>query len=221
MMETMKLYRIILADDHILLRDALAKLINNFGEFEVIAKAADGCEVMELIQQGHQADILLMDFNMPKMDGYKTAKLLAKQQPHLKIAILTMYNTEMLLIRLLQAGVYGFLKKDIHPHELHEALLKIAAGEYYYANHNTAKIVSLLRKQENGQTTFEKLLLTDHEIEFLKLCATDMTYVEIAGTMGLKPKFIDHCRQMLFLKLEVNSRVGLAIFAVKNGLISF
>lgn len=220
-METIKLYKIILADDHILLRDALANLINNFKEFEVIAKAADGCEVIELIQEDKQADILLMDLNMPKMDGYETAKLLAKQQPHLKIAILTMYNTEMLLIRLLQVGVYGFLKKDIHPQELHDALLRIAAGEYYYSNHNTAKIVSLLSNQENGQATFEKLLLTDQEIEFLKLCATDMTYVEIAGTMQLKPKFIDHCRQTLFLKLQVNSRVGLAIYAVRNGLISF
>ena len=220
-METIKLYKIILADDHILLRDALANLINNFEEFEVIAKAADGSEVIELIKEGQQADILLMDLNMPKMDGYAVAKLLAKQQPHLKIAILTMYNTEMLLIRLLQAGVYGFLKKDIHPQELHDALLRIATGDYYYSNHNTAKIVSLLRKQENGQTTFEKLLLTDQEIEFLKLCATDMTYVEIAGTMQLKPRFIDHCRQTLFLKLQVNSRVGLVIYAVRNGLISF
>ncbi len=220
-METIKLYKIILADDHILLRDALANLIDNLGEFEVVAKAANGGEVIELIQKGQQADILLMDLNMPKMDGYETAKLLAKQQPHLKIAILTMYNTEILLIRLLQAGVYGFLKKDIHPHELHDALLRIAAGDYYYSNHITAKIVSLLRKQEKGQATFEKLFLTDYEIEFLKLCATDMTYLEIAGILKQKPKYIDNFRQALFLKLKVNSRVGLAIFAIKNGMISF
>jgi DNA-binding NarL/FixJ family response regulator len=219
-METTKPFKIILADDHILLRDALANLINNFEEFEVIAKAADGSEVIELLQKGWHADILLMDLNMPIMDGYETAKLLATQQPHLKIVILTMYNTEVLLIRLLHAGVSGFLKKDVHPQELHQALLAVAAGEFYYSGHNTVEIFSLFKKQENGQPTFEKLLLTDKEIEFLKLCVTDLTYVEIAGAMEQKPKFIDNLRQSLFSKLDVNSRVGLVIYAVKNGLIS-
>jgi len=214
-------YKIILADDHILLRDALANLVANFEEFEVIAKAADGSEVMQLLQKGWLPDILLMDLNMPVMDGYETAKLVAAQQPHIKIAILTMYNTEMLLIRLLHAGVSGYLKKDIHPGELHNALLAIASGEYYYSGHNTLSIVSLLKKQENGMAIYEKLVLTDQEIQFLKLSSTDITYVEIASAMQLKPKFIDNLRQSLFLKLGVNSRVGLAIYAVKNGLVGY
>ena len=220
-MKTTTPYKIILADDHILLRDALTNLINNFEEFEVIARAANGREVIRLLEDGRQPDILLMDLNMPTMDGYEAAKLLAKQQPYLKIVILTMYDTEMLLIRLLHAGVCGFLKKDVHPQDLRHALLAIAAGEYYYSNHTNVKIVSLLRKEESGQANFEKLLLTDNEIQFLKLCATDMTYVEIAGAMELKPKFIDNLRQSLFSKLDVNSRVGLVIYAVKNGLINF
>lgn len=218
-MKTTKPYKIILADDHVLLRDALANLINDFEEFEVIGKAVDGSKVIELLQEGRCPDILLMDLNMPIMDGYETAKFLSKQQLDLKIAILTMYNTEMLLIRLLHAGVCGFLKKDIHPQELHDALLAIAAGEYYYSGHNTVKLVSLLKKQEYNRPTFEKSLMAEHEIEFLKLCATNMTYSEIAEAMQLKPKFIDHFRQSLFLKLDIKSRVGLVIYAVKNGLI--
>ena len=219
--KTTKPYKIILADDHILLRDALANLINTFKEFEVIAKAADGSEVIELLQEGWWADILLMDLNMPKMDGYETAKLLATQQPRLKIVILTMYNTEMLLIRLLHAGVCGFLKKDVHPQELHQALLAIAAGEYYYSNHNTEQIVTLLKKQEHSPTNVERSILTNYEIDFIKLCATEITYVKIAEAMELKPKFIDNLRQSIFLKLDVNTRVGLVIYAVKNGLIGF
>jgi two-component system, NarL family, invasion response regulator UvrY len=218
-METTKLYKLILADDHILLRDALENLINNFEEFEVIAKAADGNEVIELLEYGWQPDILLMDLNMPVMNGYETAKLLATQYPNLKIAILTMHNTEILLIRLLHAGVCGFLKKDIHPEELQIALLAIAAGEYYYSGHNTETIVSLFKKKDYNQAGFEKLILTDQEIEFLKLCTTDMTYIQIAEAMQLKPKFIDNLRQALFIKMDVVSRVGLAIYTVKNGLI--
>lgn len=214
-------YKIILADDHILLRDALANLINDCEEFEVVAKAANGSEVIELIREGRQADILLMDLNMPVMDGYETAKLLAIQQPHLKIAILTMYNTETLLIRLLLAGVFGYLKKDIHPMELRDALLAIAGGEYYFSGHSNLKIASLLKNQEDGFFLYDKLVLTEQEVQFLKLSASDMTYVEIAASMELKPKFIDNLRQSLFIKLDVNSRVGLAIYAVKNGLMGY
>ena len=112
-MKNIKPYKLILADDHILLRDALANLIDGFEEFTVVAKSADGSEVIEIIEQGKKADIVLMDLNMPKMDGYETAKWLAKQYPDIKIVILTMYDSEIALIRLLQVGVNGFLKKDI------------------------------------------------------------------------------------------------------------
>ncbi|GAB2834087.1 response regulator transcription factor [Ferruginibacter profundus] len=216
-MKTIQAYKLILADDHILLRDALANLINNFDEFTVVATAGNGLEVTELIANGYDPDIVLMDLNMPKMDGYETAKWLSQQHPQIKIVILTMYDSEIALIRLLQAGVSGFLKKDIHPTELKNALVCIAAGEYYYSNHTTNKIASLFRKQ----ASLEKALLNEREIEFLKLASTDMTYKEIALTMNMTPRHIDTYRDALFTKLDVKSRVGLAIYAVKNGIITF
>ena len=216
-MKTIQQYKLILADDHILLRDALANLIGNFEEFTVVATAGNGVEVLEAITKGYIADIVLMDLNMPKMDGYETAKWLTQHHPHIKIVILTMYDSEIALIRLLQTGVSGFLKKDIHPTELKNALLTIAAGDYYYSNHTTNKIASLFRKQ----TKLEKALLNETEIEFLKLASTDMTYKEIAQAMNMTPRNIDSCRDTLFTKLDVKSRVGLAIYAVKNGIITF
>ena len=219
-MKTTKPYKIILADDHILLRDALENLINNFKEFKVLHKAADGSEVIELLEKTDKTDILLMDLNMPKMDGCETAMWVTRKYPHIKTVILTMYDTEMMMIRLLQAGVCGFLKKDIHPEELHAALLTIAAGDYYYSNPSAAKVVSHFRNPVNNQTTFQNLLLSEPEIEFIKLCTTDLTYVEIARAMRLKPRNIDHYRQALFSKLQVGSRVGLAIFAARNGLLT-
>jgi DNA-binding NarL/FixJ family response regulator len=220
-MKTTKAYKIILADDHILLRDALSKLINDFKEFTVVAKAANGSEVIEEIKHGRQADIVLMDLNMPKMDGYEAAKWLTKKHPEVKIVILTMYDSEIALIRLLQAGVNGFLKKDIHPTELRTALLTVAAGEYYYSNHTTSKIASLFRKNTDSNFVIEKALLNENEIEFLRLACTDMTYKQIAETMHLSPRYIDNYRDNLFIKLEVKSRVGLAIYAIKHGIITF
>lgn len=216
-MKTTQPYRIILADDHILLRDALGTLINNFEEFNVVAKAADGTEVVREIENGSKPDIVLMDFNMPKMDGYETAKWLAKNHPEIKVVILTMYDSEIALIRMLQAGVNGFLKKDIHPSELKTALLTVAGGEYYYSNHTTVKIASLFRKPAG----LEKSILNDREIEFLKLASTDMTYKEIAQKMSMTPRHIDNYRDNLFTKLDVRSRVGLVIYAVKNGIVIF
>lgn len=216
-MKTPLPYKIILADDHILLRDALASLINNFDAFTVTAVASNGREVIQAIANGCQADIALMDLNMPQMDGYETAKWLAQQHPGIKIIILTMYDSEIALIRLLKAGVHGFLKKDIHPDELKSALLTVAAGEYYYSNHTTVKIASLFRKPSGLQ----KSTLSDIEIEFLKLASTDMTYKEIAQALGMTPRHVDNYRDALFTKLDVKSRVGLAIYAVKNGIITF
>jgi two-component system, NarL family, invasion response regulator UvrY len=220
-MKTTPQYKLILADDHILLRDALAKLIDTFEGFAVVATAGDGQEVIEAIENGCPAGIILMDLNMPRMDGYETAKWLKQHHPQIKILILTMYDSEIALIRLLQAGVNGFLKKDIHPDELKNALLTVALGEYYYSNHTTVKIASLFRKTADKQSGLEKATLSDIEIEFLKLASTDMTYKEIAHTMKMTPRHIDTYRDGLFEKLGVKSRVGLAIYAVKNGMVIF
>jgi two-component system, NarL family, invasion response regulator UvrY len=216
-MKTTEKFKLILADDHILLRDALKNMLNNSEEFVVIASASNGQEVIEAVQNSSRPDILLMDLNMPVMDGYATSKWLNQHHPEIKIVILTMYDSEIALIRLLQSGVHGFLKKDIHPKELKNALLAVAAGEFYYSNHTTNKIVSLFR----SQSEMDKSLLSETEIEFLRLASTDLTYKEIAGKMRLTPRHIDNYRDQLFTKLEVKSRVGLVIYAIRNGLVTF
>lgn len=216
-----QIHKIILADDHILLRDALANLINKFNEFTVTAVAANGRQVIDSIEKGAMADIILMDLNMPQMDGYETARWLVKNKPDIKIVVLTMYDSEIALIRLLQAGVHGFLKKDIHPVELKNALLTIAEGDYYYSNHFTTKLASLFKQDKYKHSRLKKYILNDSEIEFLKLTSTELTYKDIAKAMKLSPRSIDNFRDTLFDKLDVKTRVGLVIYAVKNGIVNF
>ena len=103
--------KIALADDHIVLRNALSSLIDNFENCKVIFQANDGKELTELISYDAPPDIVILDLNMPNMDGYDTALWLQKNFPDVKVLMLTMYDSEMLLIRLLQAGVKGFIKK--------------------------------------------------------------------------------------------------------------
>jgi len=212
---------IILADDHILLRDALAKLINSFPQFSVIAVSANGREVIKTIEGGKVPDIVVLDLNMPIVDGFETAAWLKANHPQIKILILTMYDSEIALIRLLQVGVRGFLKKDIHPLELKDALLAVSDNGYYYSHQTTGKLGSLFGKNTDTKATLEKSILSDVEITFMKYACSEMTYKEIALKMNLTPRIIDNYRDSLFDKLDVKSRVGLAIYAVKNGVVTF
>jgi len=210
---------IILADDHVLLRDALASLINSFDECRVLATAGNGQEVMKLMENGQRPHIILLDLNMPKMDGYETAAQLRDKFPDVYILILTMYDSEVALIRLLQLGVRGFLKKDIDPAELKRALLTLAIEGYYYSHSATGKLSSLFQKHQQGVHSIDRSILSETEISFLKLASTDLTYKEIALQMSMTPRAIDGLRDNMFEKLDVKSRVGLAIFAVKKGIV--
>ncbi len=214
-------YKVILADDHTLLRDALANLINSFDEFRVITTAGNGHELIKAISDGYMPQLVVLDLNMPGMDGFETSSWLQKHHPGINILILTMYDSEIALIRLLQSGVKGFLKKDIHPAELKTALLSVAENGYYYAHNTTGKLASLFQKNPDKQSSIEKAMLSDKEIEFLRLASTDLTYKEIAVKLNITPRAIDGYRDALFDKLDVKSRVGMAIYAVKNGIVTF
>lgn len=216
-----KKFKIILADDHVVLREALVKLINSYDEFVVIEVADNGRDLSEKITRGYVPDLVILDLNMPVMDGYASADWLRAHYPEIKIVILTMFDSEIPLIRMLQRGVRGFLKKDIHPKDLHQALLAVATDGYYYSHTATGKLAAVFQKSHLTNSPLEKGMISATEISFLKLAATDMTYKEIAYELKLSPSTIDNYREALFEKLAVKSRVGLAIYAVKNGIVNF
>jgi len=213
--------KVTLVDDHVLLREALVNLVNTFDEFKVIASLNSGYELVNSLSDSVRPDVILLDLNMPGMDGFETAKWLFKVHPEINILILTMYDSEIALIRLLQAGVKGFLKKDTHPNELRLALKAVSAGGYYYSQDTTGKLANLFQRDFENQNFVEKAILSEKEIEFLRLASTDKTYKEIASELKISPRAIDGYRDTLFEKLDVKSRVGLAIYAVKNGIVIF
>jgi len=205
----------------VLLRDALSTLINGFEGFRIIGVASNGYEVQEIMSEGQLPDPIILDLNMPEMDGFETTRWLAQQYPEVKILILTMYDSDIALIRLLQEGVRGFLKKDIHPEELRHALQTVVDQGYYYTNSTGGKIAALFKKNKGEPSALEKQSLTEMEIAFLKLVSSDMTYKEIAMQLHLSTRVVDNYRETLFDKLGVRSRVGLAVYAIKNGIIRF
>ncbi len=221
MKQTTPKIKVALADDHVLLRNALANLIDTFDECKVIHQSSNGRELMQHFSDGHIADVVILDLNMPVMDGFETADWLLQHFPEVNVLMLTMYDTDLALIKLLKAGVKGFLKKDVHPSELKFAIQSVMQSGYYYSHRTTGKLVNLFRVGPDNEMALQKKVLSEMEQEFLKLSCSDLTYKEIAMTMGLSPRTVDNLRDMLFNKVKVKSRVGLAMYAMKNGIERF
>ena len=214
-----ELIKVAMADDHILLRNALATLINNSGECSVIFESSNGNDLINKIKTGTPPDVVILDLNMPEMDGHQTALYLQKNHPEIKILMLTMYDSELALIRLLKAGVKGFMKKDIHPTELMHAIQSVHTQGYYYSAQTSSKLASLFRDETSSQS-IDKILLSEIELEFLKHVCSELTYKEIAVQLKMNPRAIDGMRDNLFTKLDVKSRVGLAMYAIKHGIVA-
>ena len=211
--------KLALVDDHILLRDSLALLINGFEYCEVMFTAGNGKEAIQRIKKIGQPDLIIMDLNMPLMDGHETSALLQKQYPNIKVLMLTMYDSELALVRLLQAGVKGFLKKDANPAELQLAIRSVMEIGFYYQDQVNGKIIDLLRQPIEEHLS--KRMLNPTETQFIKLCCTEMTYKQIAEKMKLNPRAIDNLRNELCTRLDVKNRVALAMLAIRHGLVRF
>lgn len=211
--------KIALADDHVLLRNGLANLLKDL-EYEVVFEANDGTELLEKIQNSTVPDIVLMDINMPRMDGYDTTQWLKKNYPEIKVLALSMYDDENAIIRMLRCGAKGYILKDSEPVELKLAIHALLAKGFYHSELVTGKLIHTINHLDEPDNSSVKNLLglNEREIEFLKLVCTEMTYKEIAEQMCLSPRTIDGYRDALFEKLNVKSRVGLVLFAIKNGI---
>ncbi|WP_336516878.1 response regulator transcription factor [Pollutibacter soli] len=213
--------KVALVDDHVLLRHALANLINSSDEYTVTIEASNGKELIAKLNKDAAPDIAILDLNMPVMDGHDTAAWLQQNHPTIHVLMLTMYDSELILIRLLKTGVKGFMKKDIHPTELLFALQSVVEQGYYYSAHTSSKLAGLFLENEDKVPLFQKVMLSDQELEFLKYASTELTYKEIAQKMRMNPRAIDGIRDGLFTRLDVKSRIGLTMYAIKQGLVNF
>jgi DNA-binding NarL/FixJ family response regulator len=210
---------IALADDHVLLRNGLANLIRNFGH-EVVFEANNGEDMIKYIQVGKEPDLILMDINMPVKDGYETAAWLKNNYPGIKVLALSMLDDENAIIRMIKNGARGYVLKESEPAELRDAINAVLQKGFYYSEMVTGRLVhSISGVDDESQNSQQVIQLTEREIEFLKLACTEMTYKEIAAKMYLSPRTIDGYRDALFLKLDIKTRTGLVIYAIKNGIV--
>jgi DNA-binding NarL/FixJ family response regulator len=205
--------QIVLVDDHRLFRSGLVSLINSLGGYKILFEAANGEELTRKLSPQLKPDIILLDINMPVMGGIETARWLKANYPDICVIVLSMFEDAEKVLTMVKLGVKGYLLKDAEPYEFEHALRKVAQGEIYYPEFVTRHLVNSYNRSA------DEIKLNSRELEFLKLAGTELTYKEIADHMCISARTVDGYRDQLFEKLQIKSRVGLVLYAVKNNLI--
>lgn len=213
-METIK---IAIADDHKLVSKAIENMISSNKKFEVVINANNGEKLLEEIEAAKiKPEIVLMDINMPFKNGIEATECLSKLHPEVKVIALTMEDHETTIIKMLKAGAKGYLLKDMAPETLFEAIDMVHSKGIFY----TDIVTQTLLKLRTEEIVADKMIadLKERELEFIRFACSELTYKEIADRMNLSPKTIDGYRDSVFVKLDVKSRVGLVLFALKHNL---
>ena len=211
---------IALVDDHVLLRNGLAGLINSFNNYTVLFEANHGRDFVSRLDTAQLPDIVLMDIHMPEMDGYETTSWIRENHPQIKVLALSMYDNEAAIIRMFKAGARGYILKDSDPYELESALNSLVTKGYYYTEMVTGRLIHSINAMDDEDSPVKGLIeLNEREITFLKLVCSELTYKEIADQMVLSPRTIDGYRDALFDKLNLKTRVGLVMYAIKHGIV--
>jgi DNA-binding NarL/FixJ family response regulator len=206
-----------LVDDHQLFLKSLALMLETFNEYEVVIEASNGRDLQEKMQnKSIVPDIMLIDVNMPVMNGVETAKWVGQHYPAVRMVALSMNDNDRAIIDMFKAGCCAYLLKDTHPAELEKALKEIGSKGYYNADASNVNFRRLLLKSEEKPD----IVLTPKETQFLPLACSELTYKQIADQMKLSERTIDGYREALFMKFHVQSRVGLCLEAIRKGFIT-
>jgi two-component system, NarL family, response regulator NreC len=213
----MKPIRILLADDHTLVRQGIRSLLEGQHGFDVIGEATDGIEAVDLIEREHP-DVALMDIMMPNLNGLDATKQLTQLKIATKIIILSMHANSTYAIRALKSGAVGYLLKDADQEEIFNAIQMVVRGQRYITPQLSGKILDvLLHPDEYAGDPLS--ILTVRERQVLQMVAEGNTNNEIAEKLVLSPRTIEVHRARLMSKLEINSQVDLVRFAIQHGVI--
>lgn len=199
-----------IVDDHTLFAQSLKNLVNSFENYQVYGIYKNGQELVTQFKANQpKPDLVLLDIRMPIMNGPETMAWLKENYPNQKVLSLTMEDDEETVTFMVKLGCRGYLLKDIDPEEFKFALNEVIKEGFFYTD-----AVSEAIKNRSKKNKFTNL--TKREVEFLGLACTEMTYKEVASEMNLSPKTIDGYRESLFQKLNVRSRTGLVLYAIKH-----
>ncbi|HYF29707.1 MAG TPA: response regulator transcription factor [Chitinophagaceae bacterium] len=210
-------YKVAIADDHVLVRKGFISLINSFDDFTILFEADDGRNVIENINCNKIPDLLVLDVQMPGLDGYETAQWMQEHHPGVKILALTMYTDKFSAIRMLRSGARGYISKAAEPQEFKKAMYTVMKNGIYLSDQLSSILIDEVKKNASGQDAFDTL--SEREMQFLQLLASDKSYKEIAQEMYLSPRTLDDYKKAVSQKVGIKTRIGLALYAVKMGFV--
>lgn len=207
--------KIAIADDHKLVRNGIANLLLS-RDFDVVYQCENGKEMYDYALD-NEIDVVLMDMNMPIMNGWEATTALQRDKPSIKIIGLSMLDDDLSVVKIIRAGARGYLLKDAEPAELVRAIHDVYKNGFYHSDFVSGYLYKSFSGKDGDGHVME--LLSEREMEFLKLCCTEYTYKEIANKMNVSPRTVDGYRDALFTKLESRSRVGLVMSAIKHHIV--
>jgi DNA-binding NarL/FixJ family response regulator len=213
----MKPIRIVLADDHNLVRSGLKSLLSGMQGVEVVAEAANGKQAVDLVC-ALNPDVVLMDISMKEVNGIEAAAIIARNNPLVRVVILSMHDTEDYVSQALRAGAAGYVLKDAAPLELEFAIRAVTNGETYLSPKVSTHVVQTYVRPLGAETGLE--LLSPRQREILKAISSGRTTKQIAYDLGLSIKTIETHRAQIMERLDIHDVAGLVRFAIRNGLIS-
>lgn len=201
------------ADDHVAIRKGIITLIEQAGDIKVVAEGSDGHELLEkLLTLEKVPDVILIDLNMPNMNGFELLKEVGKRWANIPCLAITAFSHEYYILQMIKLGARGYLLKNAEPDQIVEAIRKSYQYGYYYNELLSSKMVSSMVAEK-----FKAPILNDREIELLRHVCSDLSYSDIARVMHTTYKTVDGIRMRLYAKLHINSRVGLVLAALRFG----
>jgi DNA-binding NarL/FixJ family response regulator len=210
-----------IVDDHTLFRKGLTSLIDVFPNYTVLFDAASGIDFISKLDPKNLPDIVLLDISMPEMDGYTTCEWIKNNYPEIKVLALSTMDSDTAIIKMIKCGAKGYILKDADLTELKLAFSELLSVGFFYNDIVSRKVMrSINQIVDDGSDLNSFMRLNENELTFLKLACSEKTYQVIAAEMFKSEKTIDGYRAEVFKKLNVNSRVGMVLFALKNGFIS-
>ncbi len=216
-MGTMKPIRIVLADDHNLMRSGLKALLSGMPGVEVVAEATNGREAVELVNSSNP-DVVLMDIGMKELNGIEAAALIARDRPSVRVIMLSMHDTQDFVLQALKAGAVGYVLKDAAPLELEFALQAVTNGETYLSPRVSRQVVQSYIRPPDAETGLQAL--SPRQREILKAIVIGRTTKQIAYDLGLSIKTIETHRAQIMERLGIHDVAGLVRFSIRIGLIS-
>lgn len=213
----MALVRILLADDHTIVRHGLRRMLEERPEWQVVAEACDGREAVRLAEQ-HKPDIAIIDVAMPLLNGIETTRQLVRRVPGVRVLVLSMHVDEIYVTQILKAGAAGYLLKDSADVDLFHAVAAVAQGQSFFSPAIAKLMVDeYVRPRPEGVDRYETL--SDREREIFQLVAEAKTNKEIAALLGISPSTVETHRAKIIQKLDLHSATQIALYAVRRGVI--